>query len=535
MAAASKTVFSRRSTLSLLVVVLLIPISYGTAAAEGMDDLSHFPPEPEGEWYILDAADVISNETEAEWDADLRAAHEESGRLVRLVTIPSMCDFDQRVDPPEEEEWEGERWRICEEPYTFDECFFCLSTYEGSSIDDSYAGRMFRAYGMDNTAEPSMLIGVSVEDRRFRYVMPDHTTAEQRFSGTQFEKHSWRLSDAADGHSSWEDGLEPHVEFGLLVSEGKTVPYPMVVQILLIAGVLIWNLSIMFGFARVYRTNSDTEPAINRLSLGCYREMAVLIHARLTLDGNFAAMERYRGHIEAIEKAMAEFHGIVRGVHKVPLAHELPLRDYEARELSKVLVEIEACFEEMDLHRSAERQEVESAVAFEPLEYGDDIEHIHTQLDDLSTTWKQIRLPAWAGFVLAGVFVAACFVEQGVALFSVSPYHFAFHAGNVWPLFGGLIPLLLGLVVSGNVIYGARVEGLPSRGATTVDFAALGWPDFGASMAAGYGATLVGHDEHGSPIFEMHQTYSDHGGDGGGGGCGGGGCGGGGCGGGGGF
>ena len=524
------TVFSRRSTLALLVVVLLIPISYGTAAAEGMDDLSHFPPEPEGEWYILDAADVISNETEAEWDADLRAAHEESGRLVRLVTIPSMCDFDQRVDPPEEEEWEGERWRICEEPYTFDECFFCLSTYEGSTIDDSYAGRMFRAYGMDNTAEPSMLIGVSVEDRRFRYVMPDHTTAEQRFSGTQFEKHSWRLSDAANGHGSWEDGLEPHVGFGVLVSEGKTAPYPFVVQALLLAGVLIGALSISFGFGRIYRINSDTEPAINRLSLGCYREMAVLIHARLTLDGNFGAMERYRGHIEAIEKAMAEFHDIVRGVHKVPLAHELPLRDYEARELSKVLVEIEACFEEMGLHRSAGRQEVESAVAFEPLEYGDDIEHIHTQLDDLSTTWKQIRLPAWAGFVLAGVFVSACFVEQGVALFSVSPYHFAFHAGNVWPLFGGLIPLFIGLVVSGNVIYGARVESLPSRGATTVDFAALGWPAFGASMAAGYGATLVGHDEHGSPIFEMHQTYSDHGGDGGGGGCGGGGCGGGGCG-----
>ena len=163
------------------------------------------------------------------------------------------------------------------------------------------------------------------------------------------------------------------------------------------------------------------------------QEMAVLIHARLTLDGNFGAMERYRGHIEAIEKEMAEVHDIVKGVHKPPMAHELPLKEYEEEELTKALVEIEACFEEMGLHRSAERQEVESAVAFEPLEYGQDIEHIHTQLDDLSTTWKQIRLPAWAGFVLAGVFVAACFVEQGVALFSVSPYHFAFHAGNVWP------------------------------------------------------------------------------------------------------
>ena len=516
------TVFSRRSTLALLMMMLLIPLSSGTAAAEGMDDLSNFPPEPEGEWYILDAADVISNETEAEWEADLRAAHEESGRLVRLVTIDRMCTWDNTT-----ESYYDEEWLRCLYESNFDE-----STWHSSGFarDDAYAARMFRAYGMWETEEPSMLIGVSTEDRRFRYVMPEHTTAEQHFSAIQFEKHSWRLSEAADGSGSWEDALEPHVGFGVLVSEEKTEPYPVAVQVLLLAGVLIWNLSIMFGFARVYRTNSDTEPAINRLSLGCYREMAVLIHARLTLDGNFGAMERYRGHIEAIEKAMAEFHDIVRGVHKVPLAHELPLRDYEARELSKVLVEIEACFEEMGLHRSAGRQEVESAVAFEPLEYGDDIEHIHTQLDDLSTTWKQIRLPAWAGFVLAGVFVSACFVEQGVALFSVSPYHFAFHAGNVWPLFGGLIPLLLGLVVSGNVISGARVEGLPSRGATTVDFAALGWPDFGASMAAGYGATLVGHDEHGSPIFEMHQTYSDHGGDGGGGGCGGGGCGGGGCG-----
>ncbi|GEM_PF-4515952 len=521
--------FSHRPALALLVMIFLLPIASGTAVAEGMDALSNFPPEPEGEWYVYDVADVISNESEAEWEADLRAAHRESGRLVRLVTIPSMCAFDTYAGQY------GNDYDRCVVDWTFDECYDGCD--EGFAYEDSYAARMFRAYGMWETDEPSMLIGVSIEDRRFRYVMPDHTTAEQRFSGTQFEKHSWRLSDAANGDGSWEDALEPHVEFGLLVSEGETAPYPMALQVLLIAGVLIGALSITFGFGRVYRTNSDTEPAINRLSLGCYREMAVLIHARLTLDGNFAAMERYRVHIEAIEKHMATFYDTLTGVREAPKAHEVPMMEYEFDELRKLLVEIEACFGEMGLHQSAERQEVESAVAFEPLDYGQDIEHIHTQLDDLSTTWKQIRLPAWAGFVLAGVFVAACFVEQGVALFSVSPYHFAFHAGNVWPLLGGLIPLFIGLVVSGNVIYAARVEGLPSRGATTVDFAALDWPDFGASMAGGYDAMLVGHDEHGSPIYEMHQTYSDSdgGGGGGGGGCGGGGCGGGGCGGGGGF
>lgn len=512
--------FSRRSTLALLVMMLLIPLSSGTAAAEGMDDLSHFPPEPEGEWYILDAADVIPDETEREWDADLRAAHEESGRLVRLVTIDRMCTWDNTT-----ESYYDEEWLRCIDESNFDE-----STWHSSGFarDDAYAARMFRAYGMWETEEPSMLIGVSTEDRRFRYVMPDHTTAEQRFSGQQFEKHSWRLSEAADGSGSWEDALEPHVGFGVLVSEEKTEPYPVAVQALLLAGVLTGVLSILLGFNRIVRLNAATMPATSRLSLGCYRELAVLIHARLTLDGNFGAMERYRGHIEAIEKQMATFHDIVTGVHEAPKAHDSPLIEYEADELRKTLAEVEACFEEMGLHRSAGRAEVESAVAFEPLEYGDDIEQIYTHVDDFSSAWNKLRAPAWAGFLLAGVFVAACFVEQGVALLSVSPYHFAFHAGNVWPLFGGLIPLFFGLVVSGIVAGATQVEGLPSRGATTVDFAALGWPDFGAAVAAGYGATLVGHDEHGSPIFEMHQTYSDS--DGGGGGCGGGGCGGGGCG-----
>ncbi|MGB1623663.1 MAG: hypothetical protein ACPHCZ_03005 [Candidatus Poseidoniaceae archaeon] len=513
--------FSRRSTLTLLVMMLLVPVAAGTAAADGgTEALSNFPPQPEGEWYVYDVADVISNETEAEWEADLRAAHEESGRLVRLVTIPSMCDFDERLH-------QGEDWRMCEIDWTFDECYECGYADLSYGTDDSYAGRMFRAYGMDNTAEPSMLIGLSTEDRRFRYVMPDHTTAEQRFSGEQFEKHSWRLSDAADGYGSWEDALEPHVEFGLLVSEGKTVPYPMAVQVLLIAGVLTGvGVIIMMGFG-LTQANLTTMPARSRLSLGASRNMAVLIHARLTLDGNFGAMERYRGHIEAIEKQMATFDDIVTGVHEAPKAHELPLTEYEYEELRKVLVEIEACFGEMGLHRSEERQKVESAVAFEPLDYGQDIEQIHTKLDGLSTTWKQIRLPAWAGFVVAGVFVAACFVEQGVAWLSVSGYHFAALGAGMegfTALLTGLIPLGIGVVLHSRVTAATRGVDVPARGATTVDFAALGWPAFGASMAGGYDATLVGHDEHGSPIYEMRQTYSDSdGGGGGGGGCGGGG------------
>ena len=522
----------RRAALSMLAMMLLLPLTLGgtAAAEEGTDPLSNFPPQPEGEWYILDTADVISSETEAEWEAELRAAHEESGRLVRLVTIDRMCSWDNTTDS-----YDGDEWPRCLYEPGFDES----SLYDsGFADDDAYAARMFRAYGMWQTDEPSMLIGVSTEDRRFRYVMPDHTTAEQRYSGQQFSMHSWRLSDAADGYGSWEDALEPHVGFGLLVSEGKTEPYPAVVQTALIGGLVVAVLGMILVIGGNTKAEISTEPAKNRLALGAYREMAVLIHARMTLDGNFGAMERYREHIEAIEKQMAMYGDVITGGRKMrePLIeHNEAIEEHEEEELRKVLAEIDACFEEMGLHRSQGRQEVEDSVAFTPLEYGQDVERIHVERDAFRSRWKAFRAPAWAGFALAGVFVAASFVEQGGAWGSVSPYHFALHEGNVLPLLGGLIPLFIGLVTEIIVLGSSMVEALPERGTTSVDFAALGWPMFGATVAYGYGATLVGHDEHGSPIYETYRDVSDSGGSGGGGGCGGGGCGGGGCGGGGGF
>ena len=221
------------------------------------------------------------------------------------------------------------------------------------------------------------------------------------------------------------------------------------------------------------------------------------------------------------------------------MAHEAPLEEYEEEELTKMLVEIEACFGEMGLHRSAERQEVESAVAFEPLDYGDDIEQIHTQLDALSTTWKQIRLDLLGRFsarrrlrrcVLCG---ARCGASFGFAV----PLR-ALRAGNIWPFVWWPHPSVLWARDERHCwVRRPRSTGVPARGATTVDFAALDWPDFGASMAQGYDAMLVGHDEHGSPLYELNASTYDSGDSdgGGGGGCGGGGCGGGGCGGGGGF
>ena len=136
----------------------------------------------------------------------------------------------------------------------------------------------------------------------------------------------------------------------------------------------------------------------------------------------------------------------------------------------------------------------------------EDIEQIHTKLDGLSTTWKQIRLPAWAGFVVAGVFVAACSVEQDVAWLSVSGYHFAALGAGMdgfTALLTGLIPLGIGVVLHSRVTAAARGVDVPAA-AHHGRFAALDWPEFGVSMAGGYDAMLVGHDEHGSPITKCN-------------------------------
>ena len=136
------------------------------------------PDPPEGEWYVHDMAGVISEQTEAEYESELSKIKNESGVLVRLVTVSSMNQASN-----------GICWGV-----SYD---FCWDT-EYFSEDNGYARQMFRHFGMEGGDQPSMLIALSTEDRQFKFVMPGLSKTTQRVSQGVFEDGSYRLSEAAD-------------------------------------------------------------------------------------------------------------------------------------------------------------------------------------------------------------------------------------------------------------------------------------------------------------------------------------------------
>ena len=169
----------RHVIISSIVVILLS----SSVAGDHVGWSGHFPPQPEGEWYVYDVAGVISNETEAEFEEELIRIHEEYGVLVRLVTIGDMWDYG--LGPSN----------------GIDEDFF--------SDDEGYARQMFQHYGMEGGEEPSMMIALSTGDRQFKFVMPDMPALNQRISGDVFINGAWRLGDAADHYEGWwgSDGV----------------------------------------------------------------------------------------------------------------------------------------------------------------------------------------------------------------------------------------------------------------------------------------------------------------------------------------
>ena len=140
------------------------------------------PDPPEGEWYVHDMAGVISEQTEAEYENELSRINDERGVLVRLVTVSSMKQASNGICM-------GVSYNFC-----WDEEYF--------SENNGYARHMFRHFGMEDGAQPSMLIALSTEDRQFKFVMPDLSETTQRVSQGVFEDGSYRLSEAADAYEN---------------------------------------------------------------------------------------------------------------------------------------------------------------------------------------------------------------------------------------------------------------------------------------------------------------------------------------------
>ena len=128
----------RRFGLALLLTFSLIILP--TASAQ-------YPAEPEGDWYLLDLGGVLSDGEEEAMNQRLVELTNSTGTLVRVVTISSMQDYTGYDDYPE----------------YFDE-------------DEGYARGMYQHFNMEGGENKTILIALSVEDRRFKFVMPDHST-----------------------------------------------------------------------------------------------------------------------------------------------------------------------------------------------------------------------------------------------------------------------------------------------------------------------------------------------------------------------
>jgi uncharacterized membrane protein YgcG len=165
----------RRFGLALLLTFSLIILP--TASAQ-------YPAEPEGDWYLLDLGGVLSDGEEEAMNQRLVELTNSTGTLVRVVTISSMQDYTGYDDYPE----------------YFDE-------------DEGYARGMYQHFNMEGGENKTILIALSVEDRRFKFVMPDHSTFAQAQSQKVFDNDvapELRFSHWNDGLMAAIDGIEPY-------------------------------------------------------------------------------------------------------------------------------------------------------------------------------------------------------------------------------------------------------------------------------------------------------------------------------------
>ncbi|MCS5533922.1 MAG: TPM domain-containing protein [Candidatus Poseidoniaceae archaeon] len=181
-----------------------------------------FPVEPEGEWYVLDAADVLDNQTEMEMSSELSDIRNRTNTLVRVVTIESMADYGVE---------EGRDY------------------FMG---DEGYARQMFQHYGMEGNEEKAILITFSEQDRKFKFVMPDHTIIQQQKSGEVYEYSGvkWALSE-----DLWEEGTWNAIYGSEEIIDVEAVDDLIVLAMFLIPFVLLITLLYLaYNKAKRYKT-----------------------------------------------------------------------------------------------------------------------------------------------------------------------------------------------------------------------------------------------------------------------------------------
>jgi len=221
--------FSKALLLAIITILLLPAVQ-----AE-----QTFPVEPEGEWYVLDAADVLDNQTEMEMSSELSDIRNRTNTLVRVVTIESMADYG--VD-------EGRDY------------------FMG---DEGYARQMFQHYNMEGNEEKALLITFSEQDRKFRFIMPDHEVANQQRSGEVYENEVKPYLAADD----WQWGTWMAISNAeYIIEDIPTVPVYATLAVILIP-LMISIALVSFSYMRMKPHKNDGKEA-RKASLRITQEMA---------------------------------------------------------------------------------------------------------------------------------------------------------------------------------------------------------------------------------------------------------------------
>ena len=465
-----------------------------------------YPSEPEGDWYLLDQGGVLTDGQERAMSERLAEVEASTGTLVRVVTITRMIDFGLEADVE-----------------YFDE-------------DTGYARGMYDYYGMEGDENKTILIALSAQDRRFKFVMPGHSETAQIMSQVVFDEDvapHLRGNNWNTGLKAAIDGIEPYAS-----DEVSTVPKPVFWGMLAMA-VLAVPLVVRKAKNDFKSANYDGDKSLFAYSR-LWKESLV---AR-----GMATFEAMVG--EEDSKAKWEHLGDVKAIQECDLIEQIGTS-----------TEIRTGVLRMD-----KRAEVYNIPEDFPLEY-DGLD------DDIAAINNHIKAPSFFSFI---AFVQPCYVFIG-ALFV---FNFFLKNDNLgfdvvlmdFNSFNGLYMILIPLLLAGILTVALAlspsfrvVSSIGSAGssvsneyvevysqipaidqpisATRNAAGGLVVPGFlgtiGAMSTSGYIIESTGRDEYGNETFEVYRDYTDHGSDsgshGGGGGCGGGGCGGGGCGGGGGF
>ncbi len=498
-----------RRALILLGLTLILALPNASAA---------YPTEPVGDWYLIDQGSVLSESQEIEMEQKLMDLQNATGTLVRVVTIRSMFQLD--VNQNEE---------------YFD-------------ADQGYARGMYQYYGMEGGENKTILIAMSVYDRRFKFVMPDHSGYAQAESQNVFD------NDVAPylGADQWNSGLtnaiigiEPYAadEFKILP---KSIFWALLIVPLLLIPIVVKRTRTNFN-ALNYDSDA-TYISLNRLLKESIIQRGITTFDAMDGDDDSKAKWELLDDINTIKEHDIDY---------TPKKSQLSMIEKN----EKYLLESElVLFSSVRINKRAEDAHISDECYLELNEFEEDIDRINLHL----SVMDHLRFGAY--MFTSIIFITPFLLLNGFLKSSGLALDEILLSGTSWNgLFMIFIPLVLAGVYAFAVTFikpirhsmssfaamlllpsfGSNVYYIPSKleqidkttnASNTVEMSSF---LLGATLFALEDLTLVsaGRDEFGNEMYDVHRPVysSDGGGGGGGSSCGGGGCGGGGCGGGGGF